>query len=218
MDITYLGHASFRFRGKSASLVTDPFDDSSIGLKYPKRIEATVVTVSHDHADHNAVGNIKGDPFVITGPGEYEVGGIGIIGAKTYHDEEKGAQRGINVIYRVEVDGVSIVHLGDLGHELSDETLEEIDGVDVLCIPVGGHYTIDAKTAVRVVNEISPTYVIPMHYKRPGLKEDVFKDVTDVSVFFEELKLDMPTPEPKLVLKRELMPTERQVVLLESKA
>lgn len=173
MEITSLGHSSFRLKGKTATVVTDPYDPAMVGLAFPKHVAADIVTVSHDHGDHNAVGNLEGRPFVVRGPGEYEIKGVGIVGIGVYHDTENGAQRGSNTIYRIELDGLSFVHLGDLGHSLSADQVDTLDGVDILFVPVGGYYTIDAPTAAALVNKISPSIVIPMHYGRKGLSEKI---------------------------------------------
>jgi len=214
MDITYLGHASFRIRGKNATVVCDPFD-STIGLKFPKHIEADVVTVSHDHPDHNAVAAVEGSPFVVHGPGEYEIKGIGVVGYGVYHDNEKGATRGKNTMYRIEVDGVSIVHLGDLGHTLSSDEVDQLDGVNVLMVPVGGFYTIDAAAAVTVVNDIEPLIVIPMHYGRPDLASEIGSKLSPVSAFLKEIGKETVIPQPKLTVSKDKLPAEMQVVVLE---
>lgn len=214
MDITYLGHSSFKLRGKSATLVTDPYPDG-IGLKFPKHTTAEIVTVSHDHGDHNAIKNIEGTPYVVSGPGEYEITGVGIVGISTYHDEVKGAKRGKNTIYRIEIDGVSVVHLGDLGHTLSSEEVENLDGVNVLLIPVGGFYTIDAEAASTIVNEIEPAIVIPMHYNRPGLDPKTFGELAPLDAFLKEMGKVGTLPLPKLSVTKDKLPEELQVVVLE---
>lgn len=212
MDITYLGHASFRIKGKNATVVTDPYS-SDIGLKFPKHIAADIVTVSHDHADHSAVREIEGTPYIVRGPGEYEVKGVGIIGLSTFHDEEKGAKRGKNTMYRIEIDGVSIVHLGDLGHTLGSGDVDALDGVNILMIPVGGVYTIDAAAAVSVVNEIEPSIVIPMYYGRPDLSASAFGGLAPLAAFLKELGKEDVTPQPKLSVSRDKMPEQMQVVV-----
>src|SRR3989344_2417944 len=143
MDITYLGHSSFKLRGKGSIVVTDPFGPV-VGLPFPKHTTADIVTVSHDHEDHNAADLVEGNPFVVRGPGEYEIKGVGVVGLGVFHDDAGGTKRGKNTIYRIELDGISIVHLGDLGHELSSAQVDSLDGVDILLVPVGGVYTIDA--------------------------------------------------------------------------
>jgi L-ascorbate metabolism protein UlaG (beta-lactamase superfamily) len=214
MDITYLGHSSFRIRGKTATLITDPYSPQ-IGLKFPRHVEAEIVTVSHEHADHNCVSQVEGNPFVIRGPGEYEIQGIGVVGFSTFHDEQKGASRGRNTIYRIEVDGVSIVHLGDLGHILSNEQIEALDGVNVVCVPVGGNHTLDAVKATKLINEIGPNIVIPMHYDNPQLNKEIFGQLQPVSAFLKEIGKEGTTPQSKLTLSKDKIPAEMQVVVLE---
>lgn len=120
MIITWLGHSCFKIQDKpgsdGATVITDPFDQST-GLKVP-RCEANIVTVSHDHHDHNNIASIKGSPVVISGAGEYEVSNVFIEGAEAYHDEKQGAERGKNIMYRIDIDDMSVAHLGDLGHIL----------------------------------------------------------------------------------------------------
>ncbi len=214
MEITYLGHASFRLRGKNATVVTDPFDSLMVGLKFPKHVSADAVTVSHDHEDHNAVKEIEGTPFIVRGPGEYEVKGVGIVGLGSYHDDEKGAKRGKNTIYRIEIDGIAIVHLGDLGHPLTTKEVDELDGVSVLLVPVGGVYSLDPAAAVAVVNEIEPLVVIPMHYSRPELNEKTFAGLSPVEAFLKEMGKEA-VPQAKLTLTKDKLPAEMQVVVLE---
>jgi len=214
MEITYLGHASFKLRGKNATVVCDPFDSSAVGLKFPKHVAADVVTVSHDHPDHNAVGEIEGSPFVVRGPGEYEVKGVGVVGLNSFHDDEKGAKRGKNTIYRIEIDGVAVVHLGDLGHALTTKEVDDLDGVSVLLVPVGGVYTIDPAAAVTLVNEIEPSIVIPMHYGRPELDKKTFDGLSPVDAFLKEIGKEA-TPQAKLALTKDKLPAEMQVVILE---
>lgn len=214
MDITYLGHSSFKLRGRNVTVVHDPYSED-IGLKFPKHTASDIVTISHGHGDHNAVKNIEGTPFVINGPGEYEIAGVSIVGIPTYHDNEKGNKRGKNTIYRIEIDGISIVHLGDLGHVLSSEEIEELDGVDILLVPVGGTYTINAEEASAIVNEVEPAIVIPMHYNREGLNQKTFGTLTPVSVFLKEMGKEGITPQPKLSVTKDKLPEEMQVIVLQ---
>ena len=136
MDITFLGHSSFRLKGRTASLVCDPYDVKMVGLKY-SAVEADIVTISHDHADHNQASQVSGVKKIISGPGEYEVMGISILGFPSFHDNKAGESRGKNTIYVFEVDGLRICHLGDLGHKLSQELVEDLGHIDILFIPVG---------------------------------------------------------------------------------
>lgn len=215
MDITYFGHSSFRLRGKSADVVTDPYDSSMVGLKFPKNISADIVTVSHEHPDHNAISAVEGSPFIISGSGEYEVKGVAIVGIPSFHDDEKGKARGKNTIYRFEIDGMNIVHLGDLGHLLTAEDVDGLDGVDILLVPVGGFYTIDASTATKVISEIEPSIVIPMHYGRPELIQKSFGELTPLSVFLKEMGKTETTPVLKLSITKDKLPEEMQVVVLQ---
>lgn len=213
MEITYLGHSSFRLKGKQVAVVTDPYGD--IGIKFPKHVTADIVTVSHDHDDHNNAEAIEGNPFVILGPGEYEVKGVGIVGVSVFHDDQKGVKRGKNTIYRIEIDDLSVVHLGDLGHTLSSTEVDKLDGVDILLIPVGGFYTIDAGKAVEVVSAIEPSVVIPMHYNRTGLNQSLFASLTPVSTFLKEMGKEGLSKIAKLTISKDKLPEELQVVVLQ---
>jgi len=167
VKIRWLGHACFLAEGRDAALVTDPFDDS-IGLQ-PPSVEADVVTVSHDHFDHNATGFIRGNPTVVRGPGERGVAGVKTIGIETFHDATGGSQRGPNTVFVIEMDGLRLCHCGDLGHILAGGDIERIGVVDVLFVPVGGTYTLDAEGASAVASALSPRVTVPMHYRIPGL-------------------------------------------------
>lgn len=213
MDITPLGLSSFKIRGKNATIVTDPYDSATVGLKFPKKVEADIVTVSHNHKDHNAIGAVEGAPFVVNAPGEYEIKGVSIMGFSSFHDEEKGAKRGRNTLFRIEVDGVSLLHLGDLGHVLAGEEVENLDGVDILMVPVGGTATIDAAKAMSIVKELEPMIVIPMHYG--GVKLPFFSDFAPVSAFLKEMGLESVTPQPKLTISKDKLPEQMQVIVLE---
>lgn len=179
MDFKWYGQSCFYISGKKkrksrkkVSILTDPFDEST-GLKlYKKNVE--VVLVSHDHKDHNNLSAVNDEAFVIDGPGEYEVQNTFIRGIFSYHDEEKGKKRGANTIYVIESEGMNICHLGDLGQkELTDEQLKEIGEVDILLIPIGGTYTLNSKEASKIISQLEPKAVIPMHYKIPGLDLDL---------------------------------------------
>ncbi len=215
MDITSLGHASFKVRAKLATIITDPYLSDMVGLKFPKNMEADIITISHQHQDHNAVQNIAGNPFVVAGPGEYEIKGVHIVGTPSFHDGEKGEKRGSNTIYHIEMDGVRLAHLGDLGHTLSVSDIEQLGEVDILFIPVGGVFTIDAKQAVEVINEIEPTIVIPMHYGRPELNQETFGTLAPLAHFLKEMGKEGVSPQPKLSITKDKLPEELQVVVLE---
>lgn len=176
MDITSLGHGSFRIKGKAATFVTDPY-------KFPKRVEADIVTAS----GKQEVGMIDGNPYVINGPGEYEVKGVGVVGIPT----------GANTIYRIEIDGVAIVHLGALNRMLTSTEVDELDGVHILMVPVA------FLQAVAVINEIEPMVVIPMNYEKPQL-----------DAFLKEIGKEV-IPQQKLSITKDKLPVEMQVIVLE---
>lgn len=218
MEIQFLGHSCFRIKGREMILLTDPFEPSSTGLKFPKTF-ADIITVSHSHPDHNFFEGVKGtkrrpQPFVITGPGEYEIGGVGILGISSFHDEVGGKKRGKNTIYIINMDEIKLVHLGDLGHQLAEEQIEEINGVDVLFVPVGGKYTLDSQGAIEVVGKIEPRIVIPMHYKLPGLAFDL----APVEEFLKLAGGEEIKPLPKLLITKEKLPEEKEVVVLNARS
>jgi len=210
MEIKYLGHASFLIKTKETKLVTDPFDPEMIGQKFPK-VEAEIVTISHDHRDHNqeqlVLAPVGGEKLVINLPGEYEKKGVRIFGFASFHDDKKGFERGENILYKIEADGVSLLHCGDLGFVPEDSFLDLIGSVDVLLVPVGGVYTINADQAQQLVKKIEPSIVIPMHYG--------WEKLAPVSEFLKKMGVEKITPLPKLVVKPEELEEELKVVLLE---
>lgn len=214
MEIVYLGHSSFRLKGKQASVVTDPYA-AAVG-KFPRDIEADIVTVSHGHPDHNEVKAVKGTPFVIDGPGEYEVKDVSVVGVHSWHDSNEGADRGANTMYVIEMDGLRIAHLGDLGHKLSEAQLAEIGPIDIVMVPIGGTYTIDPKMANEVVRQVDPWIVIPMHYQQDGI--NLQASIAGVEAFMKESGKEAPQPLPKLLITADKLPTELQIVLLERKS
>ena len=128
-----------------------------------------MVTISHDHPDHNCFTGVSGDPLVIRTAGEHKAGDLTVTGFESYHDNAKGATRGSNLVFRFGIDSLNVLHLGDLGHMLSDELIEQIGPVDVLLAPIGGVYTINAETATRLADALHTKVLIPMHYKTPAL-------------------------------------------------
>lgn len=168
MKIRFLGHASFLITSdQGIRIITDPYRsgcfDGGIGYD-PITEEADIVTISHEHDDHNET-SINGRPEFVRGPGKHAAKGITIAGTPTFHDAGKGKDRGENTAFKISMDGMELVHLGDLGHPLSAQDIASIGGVDILFIPVGGHFTIDAGAAENVVNGLKPKVVIPMHFK-----------------------------------------------------
>jgi L-ascorbate metabolism protein UlaG (beta-lactamase superfamily) len=208
MEITWLGHSCFRIRGSHTTIITDPYSpDLGYSLGKPT---AHIVTVSHQHPGHSYVSGIGGEPKLVTRPGEYEINGVLIIGMTTFHDTEGGKNRGKNTIYLIEIDEVSICHLGDLGHVLTTKQVEEIDNVDVLLIPVGGVSTIDAARAAEVVRQLDPKVVVPMHYKTEALN----RELDPVDKFLKEMGSKQIEPQLKLSVTKANLPLSTQVFLL----
>jgi len=217
MDITYLGHSSFKIKTKTASVITDPFDSQMVGLKY-SGVEGEIVTVSHNHSDHNAIDKVTGVKKVVEGPGEYEIAGVSIIGYKSFHDGKKGEEKGKNTIYVIEAEGLRIAHLGDLGHSISDELVDEMGAIDILMIPVGGTYTIGPKEAVEITSKIDPYFIIPMHYKVPEINEVNFAGLEPKETFLKEIGVTVEIL-PKFIIKKEDIIDDQgtKVIVLEKK-
>jgi L-ascorbate metabolism protein UlaG (beta-lactamase superfamily) len=217
MEIIWHGHSFFEIKSKEnknqVKIAIDPFSEE-IGLKVPK-VEADILLISHNHYDHNNKGAITGNYFLIDGPGEYEVKGVFVKAIKSFHDSSEGKERGENLIFKIESEDLKVCHLGDFGQkELSERQLEEIGGVDVLMIPVGGVYTISAKEAIKILEQLEPKITIPMHYSLPKLKIKL----DSVDKFLKSLGIKSLTPEKKLSIKKEdLSPEEAKIVLLEPK-
>lgn len=217
MDITYLGHSSFKIKTKTATVITDPFDPAMVGLKYPTN-EADIITVSHNHADHNAVSKVTNFKKVIEGPGEYEVMGVSLVGYPSYHDNQKGAERGKNTIFVIEAEGLRLAHLGDIGHLIDDNLVNEMGEVDILMIPVGGFFTISHKEAAEIVGKIDPYFILPMHYKTSEMKAELSEKLQPVDVFLKEIGVPCETL-PKFSIKKEdiIEDQSSKVIILEKK-
>jgi len=203
----------------SADIVIDPYNEEAVGLKLPN-LSADILLVTHDHPDHNNIKDVKparaggGTPFVIQGPGEYEVKEVFVQGIPSFHDDKEGKEKGQNTIYVIEAEDMRFCHLGDLGQkQLTDEQLEKIDGIDVLMIPVGGEYTIDSPGAQKIISQIEPKIVIPMHYNLPKLK----LKLDEVSKFLKTMGKPSVAPIDKLVVKDSTLPKEgaMEIVVLQ---
>ena len=209
MDISWLGHSCFRLKGSHAVVITDPY---SPGLGYSLgKPTARIVTVSHQHPGHSYVQGVGGQPKEVSRPGEYEISGVLIIGIATFHDGERGRKRGKNTVYLMEIDEISVCHLGDLGHVLTNEQVEEIGNVDVLLLPVGGVSTINAPMAAEVVRQLEPKAVIPMHYKTRALSWEL----EPVERFLKEIGAKQVNSQPKLSITKSSLPGSTQVFLLD---
>lgn len=215
MEIKYIGQSSFVIEHQKTKIITDPFSPA-IGFTMPS-LEAQIITLSHAHEDHNFVEAIGGDPIVFDTPGEYEKDTIRITGFASFHDKENGAERGKNTIFKFEIGELSILHLGDLGHTLTEGLCEEIGNVNVLLIPVGGHFTINADEAAKVIAKLEPNIVIPMHF-RTALHSDSFALVAPIEDFLKKMgKSDQETTK-SLKVENATLTEDTQIVLLEQLA
>lgn len=209
MKIIWHGHSCFKIVTKNTVIITDPFS-KDIGLK-PPRCEANVVTISHDHYDHNNSSALRGTPFVIDSPGEYELKEVAILGINSFHDAKQGKERGLNTIFVIGTEDVRICHLGDFGqNELTAEQVEKLGEIDILMIPVGGVYTIDSEKAAAVINQIEPKIVIPMHYKIPNLNIKL----QGVDPFLKELGIEKEVVDQLVIKKKDLPKEETKVVVM----
>ncbi len=172
MKVKWYGHASFLITSddNGTSVITDPYEPGAYdgGIAYrPIEDSADIVTVSHDHADHNYVKGIKGNPEIVKGPGTHVAKGISFLGHATFHDPSGGKERGENTMFVFTLDGIRICHAGDLGHPLTAADASALGPIDVLLLPIGGVFTIDPKEATEVMNLLKPKILIPMHFKTP---------------------------------------------------
>ena len=217
MQILWKGHACFQIlasigKQEQVKIVIDPYDEA-VGLKLGV-LEANILLMTHDHHDHNNQKGVKGAPFIIGNPGEYEVQGIFIKGISSFHDEVEGKERGLNTIYTIEAEGIRLCHLGDIGQkELTPDQLEAIGDVDVLFVPVGGVYTIAAKEAANIISQLEPKIAVPMHYALPGSKVKI----GGVEEFLKIMGAKSVVPQEKLVLKaKDLTEEEIKIMVLQS--
>lgn len=216
MEIVWQGHSCFRIRGREATVITDPCPPTS-GYTIGKPT-ADIVTVSHPHDNHHYLKAVAGNPVVLESPGEYEIHGAFVTGVQTYHDGEKGAERGTNVAWIIEMEDIKVVHLGDLGHTPSADEIEDMVGADVLMIPVGGNTTIDGAKAAEIVSMLEGKIVVPMHYQTDVYKVGLGKGQLDTAErFLKEMEVKEVQPQPKLQITRANIPTDTQVVMLEYK-
>lgn len=214
MEIKYLGHSSFFIKTDKTRVLMDPFDPKFIGLKFAKT-EADIVTVSHQHQDHNYLAVIGGEPLVIDLPGEFEKNGVRVFGFKSYHDKKKGEERGDNIIFKIKSEGIDILHCGDLGFVPDDDFIDQLGTIDILMVPVGGFYTIDSTEAVELVKKIEPSITIPMHYGHDKLSPDLASKLAPLNEFLKKMDHENLAPIPKLVVKKDQLQEEMKVITLE---
>ncbi|MBS4015251.1 MAG: MBL fold metallo-hydrolase [Candidatus Latescibacteria bacterium] len=214
MKITFLAHASFLIEtANKVRIITDPYQagcyNNALGYQ-PINEPADIVLVSHDHADHNCLTDVSGNPKVINAPGDWTVQDIKITGINSYHDTEKGAARGKNIVFVIETDGLRIVHLGDLGHGLAESDYEKIRPVNVLLSPVGGFFTIDSKVATEMLNCLKPDITIPMHYKTSVLDFPIAK----VEEFIKDKKNVKQINNSQIELSKDTLPKTPEIWVL----
>ncbi len=209
MELSWLGHSCFRLRGRELTVVMDPFGPD---LGYTLgRVHADVVTVSHDEPNHNAAAAVDGNPRLVAGPGEYEFAGVSLTGVATPRPPGQGRDVSRNTAYLVELDDVTICHLGDVAAPLGTEQLAVVKDADVLLLPVGGHCTIDATQAAELVAQVEPKLVVPMHYQTPAIS----LELDPVDRFCREIGVAELTPQARLSVTRSGVPEQLTVVLLE---
>lgn len=214
MKIKWYGHASFRITTeKGVRIILDPYRSGAFGgaMGYGKITdEADIVLTSHDHEDHNYIKDIQGGFKHINRAGAYEEKGVKIQAIPSYHDTSKGKERGQNLIFIIEADGLTVGHMGDLGHVLEKDALKQIGKIDVLLLPVGGYFTIDAKEATKVMNDLSPLVTIPMHYKT----EKCDLPIAGVEEFARDKKTVKATGSSEVEITKANLPKSQEIVLL----
>jgi L-ascorbate metabolism protein UlaG (beta-lactamase superfamily) len=207
MLIQWFGHASFRIEMGSCTIITDPFNAELGYPMFPR--EADIVTISHQHWDHNASETVSGTPQILAHPGLYQLNEVMIQGFQSYHDKQAGRERGVNTIFKIEAEAITLLHLGDLGHMISQSLAEEIGTIDILLLPVGGKYTVGADEAYEIVRLLQPRVVIPMHYQTPPLSFVLAPVEAFTSKFERVLKL------PGLEISQPELPTETEIIILD---
>ena len=209
MEIKWYGQSCFRIKGKNTVLVFDPYTPGSTGYSM-NNVSADAIAVSHDDPTANYDEKIEGSRKTINGPGEYEIGDAIIIGIDTARDVASGTLRGRNTIFCAEIDEITVCHLGDLGHDLSSEQLDELGQIDVLMLPIGG--SLGIKSAIALVNKLQPLLVLPMHY---GSEQNGYR-YTPVKDFLKEYGAENTIPQAKINITKNSMPLSMQIVILEA--
>lgn len=214
MKINWHGQSLFEITSKpqqnsEVKIVIDPFD-KSLGLSVPK-MEADILLITHQHYDHSNIGAVAGNPFLIEGPGEYEVKGVYIKGISAFHDNVGGKERGKVTVFTIETEDIKLCHLSDIGQEeLTEKQIEGIGEVNILMIPTGGTYTIGSKEASRIINQLEPQIVIPMHYQIPKLR----LKLQGVDKFLKVMGIKEPEQVSKLLVKKKDLLGEKTKVII----
>lgn len=206
LQIRWHGHSCFGITNE-ITLVTDPHDGKSIGIHAPN-VTGDIVLVSHDHYDHNSVKSVeKEGSKVITDTRKRNISNVEIKGIESFHDECRGEKRGNNIIYKFTVEDITFCHLGDLGHDLDEDTVQKIGDVDILFIPIGGTFTLDAKQAWRIIKKVKPRIAVPMHYKIGGLS----LPITGIEPFLEESKYEILKVGNEIDIEKEDLPEDPEI-------
>ncbi|MFC1598498.1 MBL fold metallo-hydrolase [Patescibacteria group bacterium] len=212
MTIAWLGQSAIKIQDKDVTIAIDPHDKT--GLKMPK-FNAELVLVSCDKEGYNNVKAIKGTPFLINGAGEYEVKNVFVYGLRSFLDNKKGEEKGAITSYVVELKGVKVAHLGPIGQDaLTERQLAKLEGVDILIVPVGGPPTINGTGAVKIISQLQPRIVIPIHYKVTGLKAKL----EPVDKFLKEFGVTQPEKMDKLKVSKKDLPQEETKVIILNKS
>lgn len=218
MEISWLGHACFQLRGKNATLITDPFSPQSGELLQLSKISPSIVTLSHTPPGLPTTLAVGGTPYIVRGPGEYEISDVLITGIADYHDDKNGQQRRRNTIYVIHIDELVVCHLGVLSQALQENQLEEVADADVLLMPIGDYHTITATQAAELISQVEPRIVIPIYSPAPTDNtggSGTGRDASDVlSKFCREMGMQAINMQPKINVTRTNIATETQVVLL----
>jgi L-ascorbate metabolism protein UlaG (beta-lactamase superfamily) len=214
MKIKWYGHAAFRLETDAGvRIIIDPYESGAFSgaLNYGKISDkADIVLITHDHADHNYTGDIE-EPFTdISKEGTFEIKGVVITGIPTFHDPSRGSERGGNLVFVIEADGLRLAHLGDLGHSLEQEAIARIGKVDVLLLPVGGYFTIDAAEATQAMNAIRPAITIPMHFKT----DKVEFPIAGVTEFTRDKGNVKNVESSEIEVNRAKLPNEPEILVL----
>lgn len=206
LQIRWHGHACWEITN-DITLVTDPHDGKSIGIPAPS-VTGDIILVSHNHYDHNSVKSVEKDGAKVVLDGrKRNISNIEINGIDSYHDENQGAKRGTNIMYKFVIDGIKFCHLGDLGHDLDGETVDKIGEVDILFVPIGGTFTVDDKKAWDVINKIKPKIIIPMHYKIGGLS----LPIAGIDPFLEQAKYKVIHVGNEIDIEKEDLPSKPEI-------
>jgi L-ascorbate metabolism protein UlaG (beta-lactamase superfamily) len=207
-EFRWYGHNCVRIKGRDVTVITDPVGRTT-GYLMPKQ-NADVVTISHEHPGHTNLAALRPDYRVVRGPGEYELNDIFITGIRTYKDDDRGQERGYNTVYLIELEGMVVCHLGDLGHALTDEQAEAMSNVDVLLVPAGGGQVLDPPKAAELIGQLEPKVVIPLQYAT------AFGDrsLGDLATFCKHLGVEAPPAEEKLVLRQSDLTDALRLVVL----